>query len=123
MSYIPTTIKKTKTAMIRAKKKQWEAPFFDFVDDFRYCRNLSLLLPEPFELGSPRLDAILASTVEYLCGELKLTTPDWSWEVLGLAEPWFVAEIEDLKAFAIVESPVFFRRRNIFVLGNFLSRV
>jgi hypothetical protein len=43
--------------------------------------------------------------------------------VPGLEEPWFVTGIENLKAMAIVESPVFFRRRLIFVLENFLSRV
>jgi hypothetical protein len=33
-----------------------------------------------------------------------------------------VAGRESLKAMALVESPVWFRRRNIFVLGNFLDR-
>jgi hypothetical protein len=41
---------------------------------------------------------------------------------LFLPDPWFVAGIENLKASALVESPVQFRRNNIFVLGNFLSR-
>jgi hypothetical protein len=31
--------------------------------------------------------------------------------------------VESLKATALVESPAPFRKRNIFVLGNFLSRV
>lgn len=41
---------------------------------------------------------------------------------LTLPEPWFVAGVENLKATALVESPLPFRRNNIFVLGNFLSR-
>ena len=40
----------------------------------------------------------------------------------ALATPWFVAGVENLKALALVESPTHFRKRNIFVLGNFLSR-
>jgi hypothetical protein len=39
-----------------------------------------------------------------------------------LPRPWFVAGVENLKATALVESPLPFRRNNVFVLGNFLSR-
>jgi hypothetical protein len=42
--------------------------------------------------------------------------------VEALDSPWFVAGIENLKASALVESPVRFRKRNIFVLANFLER-
>ena len=122
MSYVPSTIKQARRDMLRSKKN-WEIPFFNFVDDFRYCKDPSRLLPEPLKLRNPRFDALLASTVEALCTELHLPTPAWVWEVPGLEEPWFVTGIENLKAIAIVESPVFFRRRLIFVLENFLSRV
>jgi len=107
--------------MLRSKKN-WEIPFFNFVDDFRYCKDPSRLIPEPLKLSNPRFDALLASTVEALCAELHLPVPDWVWEVPALEEPWFVTGIENLKAMAIVESPVFFRRRLIFVLENFLNR-
>ncbi len=120
--YKPDHIQRVHAAML-ADPDSWEIPFLDFVDDFRYCRDLSLLLPEPLEPAHPRFDALLASTVEALCAELRLKTPDWVWEIAALKEPWFVSGIENLKALAIVESPVFFRRRNIFVLENFLSRV
>jgi hypothetical protein len=122
LSYIPSTIKQARRDMLRSKKN-WEIPFFNFVDDVRYCKDISRLLPEPLKLSNPRFDALLASTVEALCAELRLKTPAWVWEVPGLEEPWFVTGIENLKAMAIVESPVFFRRRLIFVLENFLSRV
>jgi len=48
--------------------------------------------------------------------------PWWANRPLVLAEPWFVSGMENLKATALVESPVQFRRNNVFVLGNFLSR-
>jgi hypothetical protein len=38
-------------------------------------------------------------------------------------DPWFVSGMESLKAIALVESPLPFRLRKIFVLENFLSRV
>ena len=46
------------------------------------------------------------------------------WEKLyGLDKPWFVSGFENLKSTALIESPLNFRKRNIFVLGNFLTRV
>ncbi len=67
--------------------------------------------------------ALLASTVEMLCDEARLEPPEWCAAVPALPEPWFVAGMEGLKVLALAESPVHFRKRNIFVLGNFLSRV
>jgi hypothetical protein len=54
---------------------------------------------------------------------MRLEAPAWVWAVPSLKEPWFLSGMESLKAIAIVESPVFFRRRKIFVLENFLYRV
>lgn len=82
-----------------------------------------MMMPRHINLNNPRFDALLASTVECLCDELHLKTPEWIMDVPALKEPWFVAGVENLKAMAIVESPVYFRRRLIFVLENFLDRV
>jgi len=54
--------------------------------------------------------------------ELGVESPPWAMRSYYLPEPWFVSEVESLKAMAIQESPLFFRRNNIFVLDNFLSR-
>jgi len=66
---------------------------------------------------------ILASVAESICDELKLPAPLWLRDVPACKEPYFVAGLENLKATAIVESPVRFRIRKIFVLENFLYRV
>ncbi len=55
--------------------------------------------------------------------ELDISVPDWASSFMWLKFPWFVSGIVHLKASAILESPVEFRGNNIFVLGNFLSRV
>jgi hypothetical protein len=94
----------------------------DFVDDFRYYKDLSAI-SEPFELTNRRLDALLASTVEYLCDELRIKPPEWIQKIPACKDPWFVSGIENLKAITIVESPLHFRIRKIFVLENFLTRV
>ncbi|MDM8548620.1 hypothetical protein QUF72_01030 [Desulfobacterales bacterium HSG2] len=116
-----TTIKEIKQK-IKQDTENWLIPFMDFVDEFRRHKDPSLVR-EPFENGDERFDAILASMVECLCDELELEIPDWVWNVPSCGEPWFVSEMENLKAISIVESPVWFRRRKIFVLENFLDRV
>lgn len=118
---IPKTLKATKTAMLQ-DEENWRIPFMDFVDDFRRNPD-TILIEEPFSLSNERFDSLLASTAEYLCDEKGVEVPDWIWEVPACKEPWFVAGYENLKAISIAESPVFFRRRKIFVLENFLSRV
>ncbi len=94
----------------------------DFVDDFRHCRNLTALAEPLQSTGSP-MDALFASTAEYLCDELGLEPPTWLAAVPASKTPWFVSGIESLKAIALAESPLRFRIRKIFVLENFLSRV
>ncbi len=93
----------------------------DFVDEFQYTRD-ARVLAEPFPLGDERLDALLASTVEYLCDEQQISAPPWLASVPACRLPWFVAGVENLKAIALAESPLRFRIRKIFVLANFLDR-
>ena len=95
---------------------------FNFVDAFRATRKEDLIRSAPVEAADPRTKALLTSTVETLCEELGIPVPAWCRATARLEEPWFVAGIESLKSMALVESPVHFRKRNIFVLANFLSR-
>lgn len=115
------TIKETKEKM-NADKKWWKVHFYDFVDDFRYRKNLEAI-SEPFEIDNSKFDALLASTVETLCAEMNLKTPDWTRDVPACEKPFFVAGFENLKATAIVESPLVFRIRKVFVTASFLQRV
>ncbi len=100
----------------------WKNQLAQFIDDGR--RDKEVLRSEPtFPMGDDRLRALVASTAEALSVERGADSfPQWTAAVLPLGEPWFVAGMESLKAMALVESPVYFRRRNIFVLGNFLAR-
>ena len=100
----------------------WPLHLFNFVDAFRSAPGESLVHVPPMEGMTDALKCLITSTVETLCAESQTTIPEWCYGVRGLREPWFVAGIESLKAMALVESPVQFRKRNIFVLGNFLDR-
>lgn len=103
-------------------EESWKTWLFQFVDDFRRApdRGLATRAPAP-ELPARAL-ALLASTVESVCAERGTAPPWWCVGVPPLREPWFAAGAESLKASALVQSPAAFRRRNIFVLDNFLSR-
>ena len=107
---------------ITAEPKRWRIWLMDFVDDFRYYKNAEMIA-EPFHLTDEKIDALLASTTEKLCDELKIEIPDWIKNVPPCREPFFVSGIENLKAISIVQSPLRFKVRNVFVMENFLSRV
>ena len=94
----------------------------EFVDDFRYYKDPQAVA-EPFELSDQKMDALLASMAESLCDEMDIEPPEWLARVPACREPYFVGGLENLKAISIVESPLRFRIRKIFVLENFLSRV
>ena len=102
--------------------KGWRIPLMDFVDDFRFYRDAKSI-EQPFELGDIEKDAVLASVIETLCDELKIPIPAWLSQVPSCNQPLFLSRMESLKATAIVQSPVRFRLRKVFVHENFLSRV
>jgi len=102
--------------------KWWKVPLMDFVDDFRRHKDPAAII-QPFDLSDERKDAVLAGVVETLCDELNIEIPSWLANVPACKEPYFVSEMENLKAITLVESPVRFRIRKVFVLENFLVRV
>jgi len=113
--------KETKQRMIN-EPRWWKIALMDFVDDFRYHKDPTAIA-DPFELGDGRKDAVFAATIETLCDELGIEIPAWLENVPACSEPYFLSRIEGLKAFSLVESPVHFRIRKVFVGDNFLSRV
>jgi hypothetical protein len=116
-----TTLRKVKK-QVTADPKWWGVHLMDFVDEFRRHKD-ARAVAEPFPLTDEKMDALLASTAETLCDEARIEPPEWPASVPACSEPYFVGGLENLKAFTIVESPLRFRLRKIFVLENFLSRV
>lgn len=100
----------------------WRRHFMDCVDEVRRSGSAAALkTPATPELPEP-LRAMAAGIAETLAEECGFVAPGWTRSIGPLADPWFVAGYENLKATAIVESPVAFRSRNVFVLANFLER-
>jgi hypothetical protein len=102
----------------------------DLLDDFRQrCstpeEKYALVRDVPVWLDATHADcnAYLAAVAETLCREAFLTPPSWTdASPCFLHRPWFAGGFETLKAILLVESPVAFRRRNLFVSANALNR-
>jgi hypothetical protein len=100
----------------------------NFLDDFYAQPSFAALEAEP-----PRLrgivadgqikDAYLAAVAEELARKYRLPHPAWAYaEERKLHSPWFASDLQSLRAVLLVESPVGFRSRNLFVSENALSR-
>jgi len=100
----------------------WKIHFMNFVDEFRKNLDPQLMILPPPRKFDPRLKALLASIVNQLCIEVGIDTPEWARKHYFLEKPWFVSGYESLKATALLESPLAFRKNNIFVQENFLER-
>ncbi|MFN0117651.1 MAG: hypothetical protein ACKVQC_05075 [Elusimicrobiota bacterium] len=109
-------------SLIQSDPENWSVYLMDFVDEFRRSKNMELL-DILFKNSDEKWDPLLAATVASLCDEMKLKIPDWILDIPACKDPWFVSGVENLKAIALVESPLQFRIRKIFVLENFLHRV
>ena len=118
----PDSVRIISEEIHRSKKDSWKIYLFNFVDAFRRSKNMAYVMSAPVEDLTLPLKALLTSTVETLCQELHLNIPWWCSGMPPLKSPWFVSGIENLKASALMESPIHFRKRNIFVLNNFLER-
>jgi hypothetical protein len=66
--------------------------------------------------------AYLASMIDYACAMKGVNPPTWLSNVPPLAIPWFASDLSSLKLYMLIQSPVAFRKRNIFVDSTFDHR-
>jgi hypothetical protein len=100
----------------------------NFIDEFNRSsieKKQKMVKKFPFKgITDKKYAAYIAAMVEELCFTNDIDIPEWVFDKkYSLKEPFFVGGLESLKAFLIVESPLPFRRRNIFVSENVLKRV
>lgn len=97
----------------------------EFLDEWQLMspdRGRAALEAEPQRLGGVK-DAYLAALAEHVALSERLPVPQWTEEPdRFLSEPFFAGGLESLKAILLVESPLAFRRRLIFISANGLSR-
>ena len=102
--------------------EDWRIPYFEFVDSFRATHCEHLFLERPVDGLDIRSLALICSIVMQLCDETKTPPPKWAMLSLELEAPWFISKFINLRAISLVDSPVFFKRNNIFVGSDFLER-
>ena len=96
--------------------------FLDYFYGADTARRQSAIRAEPLRLSALQ-DAYLAAVAEHLALRFKLAIPAWSDAPCRfLDQPFFAGAMEGLKPLLIVESPLAFRRRLIFVSHDALSR-
>lgn len=121
-AHLPDSVYIISRKILQDGDKSWKIHLFNFVDTFRTTHDPQLILDQPHPELSPAITALIAATVETLCDNAKMPAPLWCNAIAPLPNPWFVSGLENLKASALLESPVHFRSRNIFVLASFLAR-
>ncbi|MCD5413404.1 MAG: hypothetical protein LR001_00130 [Clostridiales bacterium] len=81
--------------------------------------------PEEYENISSGKYAYISGVVEKLCRDSDIVFPNWVFkEKYFLKEPYFSLDSKGmLKLILLLESPIEFRMRNVFVNNNTLTRV
>ena len=108
-----------------AGAQQFDAAVREFVDSWQMSspsQQLACIREEPPCINAI-YDAYLAALAEHLALSAKIPAPDWTeGPSRFLKEPHFAGGLESLKPILLVESPLAFRRRLIFISANALSR-
>ena len=100
----------------------------DFLDAwYRQPGTAAFREPPPLVAGArsdgPIVDALLAAVAEHLARRFNLTIPAWVYEPCRyLQKPFFALRGPSFRATLLLESPLEFRSRNLFVTANALSR-
>ncbi len=96
----------------------------EFIDDFNSASvdDKTLMIQEaPIKMKRKHIEVYLAAVADFLCHRDNIKIPEWT-KKLYLKKPYFYGG-EKLKPILLIESPVAFRRRNLFVSANAVMRV
>lgn len=121
LPYVPDSVRVVSEQMA-SDPRHWQAYFFNFVDDFRRYARPEQVADPPCGEVDPRLAALLAGAVLYLARERGAEVPAWARRLPPLADPWFVSGMPAMRAWELVECPLSFKCKNVFVTDNFMSR-
>ncbi len=98
----------------------------DFLDEFYSRPSYAKIEVEPTRMvgrfeKADVADVELAAVAESMAERLGLSCPDWA-EKRSMPHPCFAYDDKELNALLVQESPLPFRKRNLFVSENVLSR-
>jgi hypothetical protein len=100
---------------------------FAFIEEYERSQpsERSLLVKDrPESVGDPRFDALLAAVAEHVCVEHGDEIPGWAESPDRFLDRWwFVAGLRSLEADALMNSPISFARRGVFITGDALTYI
>ena len=93
-----------------------------FVDDFR--RDPTKEKMQEVDMGHPDANAFFAGVVEKLSQEQSIEPPVWIFKKkYYLQEPFFMGELKGIsRILTILETPLAFKTRNIYIGANTFDR-
>lgn len=90
--------------------------FIEHYDKASWDDRSRMVSTQPGTTGNRKLDAMLAATVEFSCATHQVGAPAWVNDPeYFLDQFWFVSGIRSLEADALVNSPISYARRSIFL--------
>jgi hypothetical protein len=109
----------------------WRFVFAQLLDDYSSVLRhrgveaaSALWAAEPPTTGDGRVDAAFAALAEHLARRDRWRSPAWAGQPGRESFPWwFVTDLRGLHPRALVESPLSFRRRGVFITRDALERV
>jgi hypothetical protein len=111
-------------AEARAAGSAYQRTINQFIDDFRRASvtDRAVMVADPIA-ESGALEGLIAGVVSALCREAGPEAPEWVGHISS-PEPFFPfpAESFEMRVRLMIESPVAFRIRRVFVPENYLSR-
>jgi len=123
------TLKEHMESWYKEKDYSWTSfwlMFGTFLDRFYANKDVKMIEEEPFENinVSKEIRAFVSASVDYLSNSIEAVTPAWTKKKEAkLEEPFFPSNLKgEIRAVMLIESPIEFKTRNIYVLGNVLSR-
>jgi len=129
LEYKPQGVAETGRLVAKAIR-DGEDPFIpirDFVDDFNSADmdgRYGLCAEEPPLTGDPRFDAYLAAMVELFSLRNGISPPAWvEGKARFLDQSWFREPREYFWPMALVQTPLPFRRRLVFIEESEFDRV
>ncbi len=97
----------------------------ELIDDFRRANPeiRVAMVRDPLPSFEGPMEGLIAAVISTLCRERNVETPDWVDQTWS-PEPFFIwpAKSFAMRVRLMVESPLAFRLRRVFVPENYLSR-
>ena len=104
--------------------RDWKLALGEIILHVRRAKSLAGFEQKPQgKAERPELTALLAATLHYLVHEQNIENiPAWISAAYSLDHAWFPAGLKSMRAMAIAESPLEFRRNDIFILRDLFDR-